>query len=371
MEGALKKTKFNEAHYVLKGKMIEFCGWDLPVQYSGVSAEHVAVRTSGGIFDVSHMGEIFFRGPQALDAVQYLTSNDAAKLIPGKVQYSGLMTEKGCFVDDLLVHKISDTEYFIVVNAANLEKDYAWMKSKTTQFDVEVINESADYAQVAIQGPKAGKLLAELTNTDLAAMSYYTFTKGEVMGMDAIIARTGYTGEYGFEVYIKDDAQKASKLFLELCQKGEKYGIVPVGLGARDSLRLECCMALYGNDIDDSHTILEANLAWILKLQKGDFIGKDVLLKQKEAGIQRKLVGFEMIGRGIARHGYPVYVDGQQFETIGSGTMTPFLKKAVGMTYLPMGKTETGSEFQVKIREELVTAKVVATPFYKFDQKSI
>jgi aminomethyltransferase len=371
MEVDVKKTKFNEAHYVLKGKMIEFCGWDLPVQYSGINAEHVAVRTSGGIFDVSHMGEIFFRGPQALAAVQYLTSNDASKLTPGKVQYSGLMTEKGCFVDDLLVHKISENEYFIVVNAANLEKDYEWMKSKTAHFNVEVKNESADYSQVAIQGPKSGKLLAEFTKTDLAAMKYYTFTKGKVSGMDAIIARTGYTGEYGFEVYIKEDAKKATKLFLELCEKGKKYGIVPVGLGARDSLRLECCMALYGNDIDDSHTILEANLAWILKLQKGDFIGKNVLLKQQETGIQRKLVGFEMIGRGIARHGYPVYVNGKQFETVCSGTMAPYLKKAIGMTYLPIGKTEPGTEFQVKIREELVTAKVVMTPFYKFDQKSI
>jgi aminomethyltransferase len=366
----MKKTKFNEAHYILKGKMIEFFGWDLPVQYSGINAEHVAVRTSGGIFDVSHMGEIFFRGPQALAAIQYLTSNDASKLVPGKVQYSGLMTEKGCFVDDLLVHMISETEYLLVVNAANLEKDYDWMKKKAAHFKAEIKNESADYSQAAIQGPNSGKLLSEFTTTDLGSMKYYTFTKGRVMGLEAIIARTGYTGEYGFEVYIKEDAPKATKLFLELCEKGKKHGIVPAGLGARDTLRLEAGMALYGNDIDDSHTVLEANLAWILKLQKGDFLGREPLLKQKEEGIRRKLVGFEMVDRGIARHGYPVYVGGKPFETVCSGTLAPYLKKALGMTYLPLEKTEPGAEFQIKIRDDFATAKVVATPFYKIDQKS-
>jgi aminomethyltransferase len=363
----MKKTKFNKAHYKLEGRMIDFFGWDLPVQYSGINAEHIAVRTTGGIFDVSHMGEIFFRGAQALEAVQFITSNNAAKLKPGKIQYSGLVTDKGCFVDDLLVHKIDDNQYLLVVNAANVEKDYQWMLDKAGHFDVEIKNESNDYSQVAIQGPYSGDLLSQFTETDLTSMKYYHFTQGKVMGIDAIISRTGYTGEYGFEVYIKSDEDEASELFLQLCEKGKKYNIVPTGLGARDSLRLEASMALYGNDIDDSHTVLEANLGWILKLKKGEFIGRDVLLKQKEAGIKRRLVGFEVIDRGIARHGYPVYVDGEQFETVCSGTFAPFLKKAIGMTYLPIEKVEIGTQFQIGIRNKMVTAQVVETPFYKND----
>ena len=364
----MKKTKFNEAHYELKGKMIDFFGWDLPVQYSGINAEHISVRTGGGIFDVSHMGEVFFRGPQALDAVQHITSNNAAKLIPGKIQYSGLMTENGCFVDDLLVYMVNENEYLLVINAANVEKDFQWMKDKAGHFDVEIKNESPDYSQVAIQGPQAGKLLAHFTDTDLAGMKYYHFTRGQVMGIDAIISRTGYTGEYGFEVYTQADEKTSSKLFVELAVKGKEYGIIPIGLGARDTLRLEASMALYGNDIDDAHTVLEANLGWILRLKKGDFIGRDALLKQKETGISRKLVGFEMVDRGIARHGYPVFVDGKQFESVCSGTFAPYLKKAIGMTYLPLEKTELGTEFHIEIRGKLVTAKVVATPFYKVEQ---
>lgn len=364
----MKKTKFNQAHYALNGKMIDFFGWDLPVQYSGLTAEHLAVRNTGGIFDVSHMGEIFFRGPQALDAIQYITSNNAAKLIPGKIQYSGLVTEKGCFVDDLLVYMINENEYMLVVNAANVEKDYEWMQKKVSHFDVETKNESMEYSQVAIQGPVSGDLLSNFTDTDLNAIHYYNFTRGKVKNIDAIISRTGYTGEYGFEVYIKSEAETASKLFFELCKKGEDYNVIPTGLGARDTLRLEAGMALYGNDIDDSHTVLEANLGWILKFKKGDFIGRDVLLKQKEEGIKRKLVGFELIDRGIARHGYPVYVENKEFETVCSGTFAPYLRKPVGMTYLPINKTDLGTEFQIEIRNKKVTAKVVETPFYKSKQ---
>ena len=365
----MKKTKLNKAHYILKGKMVDFVGWDLPVQYSqtGINEEHNAVRTSGGIFDVSHMGEIFFRGPQALDALQYLTSNNVARLIPGKIHYSGLLTEKGCFVDDLTVYMLSEREYLIVVNAANTEKDYRWVKEKAGHFDVEIVDESDAYSQVAIQGPNAEKLLSQFTgsNTDPGAIKYYHFTNGKIKESDAIISRTGYTGEDGFEIYFKSGEESASQFFLELVEKGKAFGIVPVGLGARDTLRLEASMALYGNDIDDSHTILEADLGWILKLKKGDFIGRDVLLKQKEEGITRKLVGFELTGRGIARHGYPVYVDGKEVETVASGTFAPFLKKAIGMTYLPIDKCEIGTEFQVGIRGKMVSARVVETPFYK------
>ncbi len=361
----MKKTKVNKAHYTLKGKMTEFFGWDLPVQFSGLVAEHMAVRTSGGIFDVSHMGEIFFKGKQALDAVQYLTSNNAAKLLAGKIQYSALLTETGCFVDDLLVYMLSEDEYMLVVNAANVEKDFKWMTEKAGRFDVKIENRSDDYTQIAIQGPAAEQLLAEFTDTDLAAVDYYQFVKGKVNGHDTIISRTGYTGEDGFEIYFVSDEDRASKIFLDLVDRGKKYDIVPAGLGARDTLRLEAKMSLYGNDIDDSHTVLEADLAWILKLKKGDFIGREPLLKQKEEGIKRKLIGFEVTARGIARHGYPVYLDNQEYSTVTSGTFAPYLKKAIGLTYLPIEKCEIGSEFDIGIRDNRVSAKVVDTPFYK------
>jgi aminomethyltransferase len=361
----MKKTKANKAHHLLNGKMIDFFGWDLPVLYSGLSAEHIAVRKTGGIFDVSHMGEIFFRGKEALAAVQHLTSNNAAKLKPGQIQYSGLLTEKGCFVDDLLVYMMGEDEYMLVVNAANLEKDFKWMLEKAGHFDAKIENLSSDYTQIAIQGPAAKKLLAEFTDVDLPALSYYRFTMGKVKGIDAIVSRTGYTGEEGFEIYFVSDEDAASNIFLELAEKGKKYGIVPVGLGARDTLRLEAKMALYGNDIDDSHTVLEADLAWILKFKKGDFIGREPLLKQKEEGIRRKLIGFELTGKGIARHGYPVFLDDKEYGIVTSGTFAPFLRKSIGLTYLPIEKCEIGTEFHIRIRQKMVSAKVVETPFYK------
>jgi aminomethyltransferase len=361
----MKKTKINQAHYTLKGKMVDFAGWDLPVQYSGLTAEHMAVRTTGGIFDVSHMGEIRFKGPQALEAIQYITSNNVAKLKPGKIHYSGLLTEKGTFVDDLLVYMISEEEFFLVVNASNCDKDFAYMKEKAGHFDVAITNESSDYSQIAIQGPNAEKLLAEFTETDLAAMKYYFFTFGRVNGIDAIISRTGYTGEDGFEVYFKSDEKTASGLYLAFAEKGKDYGIIPAGLGARDTLRLEAGMSLYGNDIDDEHTVLEAGLGWILKLKKGEFLGRHALRKQKEDGLTRKLVGFEVTDRGIARHGYPVFVDGKEYGTVCSGTYAPFLKKAIGTAYLPIDKCEPGTEFRIGIRNKMVSAKVVETPFYK------
>ncbi len=359
----MKKTKINRAHYELNGKMVDFSGWELPVQYSGLTIEHNAVRTTGGIFDVSHMGEIFFEGSEALEAVSFITTNNVSKLKPGKIHYSGLLTEKGCFVDDLLVYFIEEGKYMLVVNAANLDKDFAWMKEKAGHFDVTITNLSDEYSQIAVQGPNSRQLLAEFTDADLEPMKYYTFIFGQVMGVDAIISRTGYTGEYGFEIYFKGDEETASNMFLDLAKKGEKYGIIPAGLGARDTLRLEAGMSLYGNDIDASHTILEANLVWILKLKKGDFIGKEALLRQKEEGLKQKLVGFELIDRGIARHGYPVFVDGEQFGEVTSGTYGPYIKKSVGMTYLPLNKTEIGTEFQIKIRNKAVNAKVVTIPF--------
>jgi aminomethyltransferase len=363
----MNKTQVNQAHYILKGKMVEFAGWDMPVQYSGINAEHLAVRTSGGIFDVSHMGEIFFSGKQALEAVQYISSNNAAKLIPGKIQYSALLLDNGCFVDDLLIYMLAEDRYMLVVNAANIEKDFKYMRQKAGHFDVQIDNESDHYAQIAIQGPLSEKLLSQFTSVDLSQIGYYRFTTGKVMEIDCIISRTGYTGEDGFEVYFKSGEDAAVKMFLEFSEEGQKYDIVPCGLGARDTLRLEAGMALYGSDIDDSHTVLEAGLGWILKLKKGDFIGREVLQRQKEEGIQRKLVGFELTGRGIGRHGYPVYVNGQAVGPVTSGTFAPFLKKPIGMTYLPIENTTVGAEFHIGIRDKTVSARVVETPFYKRD----
>ena len=362
----MKKTKLNEAHYILQGKMVEFCGWELPVQYSGINTEHMAVRTTGGIFDVSHMGEIWFRGRDALRAVQHLVSNDAAKLAPGRIQYAGLLTANGCFVDDLLIYMIKENEYLLVVNAANIEKDFQWMKKNTAGFDVQLENRSEEYSQIAVQGPVAEQLLQEFTDIDLKLMGYFHFAPGRVQGLDAIVSRTGYTGEDGFEIYFKSDAAAASKLFLDLADKAEKYDALPAGLGARDTLRLEAKLALYGNDIDDSHTVLEADLGWILKLKKEEpFIGQEALARQKQEGIRRQLVGFELIDKGIARHGYPITVDGKAFGAVTSGTFAPFLKKSIGMAYLPVEHCVVGHEFQIGIREKTVSARIVETPFYK------
>ncbi len=361
----MKTTKFNKAHYILKGKMIDFFGWDLPVQFSGINDEHNAVRNTGGIFDVSHMGEIFFKGREALEAIQFITSNNAAKLVPGKIQYSALLTERGCFVDDLLVYMIDENHYLLVVNAANSEKDFNWITEKTSKFSVEIQNQSSEYSQIAIQGPVSEKLLSQFVDHDLSSIKYYHFITGQVRGIDSIISRTGYTGEDGFEVYFKSSEDQAVRLFLELVEKGKAEHVVPTGLGARDTLRLEVKMALYGNDIDDSHTVLEADLGWILKLKKGEFIGREPLLKQKETGISRKLIGFELKEKGIPRHGYPVYVDNQEYGMVTSGTFAPYLKKPIGLTYLPIGKAEVGSEFQIGIRNRKVLARVVDTPFYQ------
>lgn len=361
----MKKTKVNKAHYILKGKMVDFAGWDLPVQYSGLTEEHLAVRTAGGIFDVSHMGEIRFKGPQALDAVQYITSNNVAKLKPGKIHYSALLTDKGCFVDDLLVYMISETEFFLVVNAANIEKDFNYMKEKAGHFNVEMVNESDEYSQLAIQGPKAVELMRLFTDADLDSIKYYQFTLGKVRNLDAIISRTGYTGEDGFEIYFKSDEDNASNLLLELLDKGKPMGVIPCGLGARDTLRLEASMCLYGNDIDDSHTVLEAGLGWILKVKKGDFIGREILEKQETEGVKRRLAGFELVDKGIARHGYPVYLNGEEISVVTSGTYAPFLKKSVGMTYLPVEHCTVGGEIQIGIRSNKATARIVELPFYK------
>jgi aminomethyltransferase len=357
--GNLKKTPLNALHRELGGKMVDFGGWDLPVQFGGILEEHEAVRTDVGIFDVSHMGELTVKGPQALELLQKTTSNDVSKLDTGRIHYTGLLYPNGGFVDDILIYQNTPTDFFIVVNASNTDKDYEWLRESAKGMDVEVENVSANYAQLAIQGPNAERTLQPFTDLQLADIKYYRFAHGTVDGVPAIVSRTGYTGEDGFEIYIAPE--HAPRIMKKLIDAGAK----PCGLGARDTLRLEAKMALYGNDIDDTTTPLQADLGWIVKLDKGVFAGSDVLSKEKSDGVKRKLVGFEMVDRGIARHGYPVVEDGQEIGVVTSGTHSPTLKKAIGLAYLPLDKSAPGTEFMVLIRGKETRARVVPTPFYK------
>ena len=357
--GPLKKTPLNEVEKSLGGKMVDFGGWELPVQFSGILDEHEAVRTSAGVFDVSHMGEITVRGPQALELLQKSTCNDVAKLANGRAHYNGLLYPNGGFVDDILIYQIAPDDFFVVVNASNTDKDFEWLQKSAQGMDVDVQNVSADYAQLAIQGPDAERVLQTMTGVPLADIKYYRFDRGQVDGAPAIVSRTGYTGEDGFEIYIAPEHAP------RIMQKLVDAGVKPCGLGARDTLRLEAKMALYGNDIDDTTTPIQADLGWIVKLDKGDFAGRDTLEKEKKEGPPRKLVGFEMIDRGIARHGYPV-VDGKdEIGVVTSGTHSPTLKKAIGLAYLPLDKSAAGTEFMVLIRGKETRARVVPTPFYK------
>ncbi len=362
----LKRTALNDAHRRLGAKMIDFGGWDLPVTYAGTIDEHLAVRNAAGLFDVSHMGEIEVRGPQALALVQHVTTNDAAKLSIGQAQYAALTTPQGTFVDDLLVHKLSDEHYFLCVNASNTDKDFQWIVANSKGFDADVENTSGKYTQIAIQGPRALDILQPFANVNLSAIPYYWFAHGTVDGIPALLARTGYTGEDGFELYI--DPNGSEQVWHKLLDAGQAAGIQPCGLAARNTLRLEAKMALYGNDIDDTTSVYEADLAWIVKLNKGEFIGRDALAAQKAQGLTRKLVGFEMIERGIGRDHYPIVIDGQAVSQISSGSPAPFLKKNIGLAYLPLTHTTIGSQLQIDVRGKLVAAQVVATPFYKRDK---
>ncbi len=337
--------------------MVDFAGWDMPVQYSGVVQEHELVRTGVGLFDVSHMGEIEFKGPGALEEANRLITNDLAKAADGQAVYAGLLNEKGTFVDDVVAYRFSPEHIFICVNASNADKDFAWMSQNAKK--VKPVNRSDDYAQIAVQGPKAFALVQSLCGKSLEGVGTYRFTTGEVAGVPCIISRTGYTGEDGFELYCPPD--KAEALWFALMDKGA----LPAGLGARDSLRTEMKYALYGNDIDDAHTPLEAGLGWIVKMDKADFIGKAALEAQKAAGIPRKLVGFELTEPGIPRSHYAILKDGQKVGEVTSGTMGPSIKKAVGIGYVPTALAAEGSTFHVEIRGRPVAARVVKTPFYK------
>src|SRR5262245_38297974 len=357
---ALKRTPFYEKHAALGAKIVPFAGYEMPVQYpQGVTAEHKAVRERSGLFDVSHMGEFIIRGDRAVDFVNYVTTNDVAALAIGQVHYSTILNDLGTIEDDCLVYRFAD-HVMMVVNASNVSKDYAHIARHAGKFGVTIEDISDDMGLLALQGPQAAKILQPLTKTDLSAIKYYHFAEGEVAGMPMIISRTGYTGEDGFELY--HDVQYSDKLWDTLVGSGD---VTPAGLGARDTLRLEMGMALYGNDIDDTVTPLEANLAWLVKLKKGEFVGSDVLNDQKTNGVKKKLIGFTLGDRNIARHGYPVFVGGEQTGFVCSGTMSPTLGIPIGTAYLPTDSAKEGATFEIEIRGKRVPATVVKPPFYK------
>lgn len=342
--------------------MVDFGGWEMPVQYSGILDEHRAVRNAVGLFDVSHMGEIEVRGVEAAQLVDFVATNHAAKLKPGQAHYSGLLYETGGFVDDILVHKVDEHHFFLCVNASNQEKDYEHIRTHN-RFRAEVEFASGNYAQLAIQGPAALGVLQKLARVDLASIRYYWFADGEVAGIAARIARTGYTGEDGFEVYVAPE--HAPRVWAEILAAGKEAGIKPCGLGARNTLRLEAKMALYGHEIDASINPFEADLGWIVKMDKGEFVGRSALEKALQTGISRKLAGFEMQGRGIGRDGYEVLIDGKAAGWVTSGGPAPTLGKNVGLCYLPAERATPGVAVQIACRDTAVEAVTVPTPFYK------
>jgi aminomethyltransferase len=344
--------------------MAPYAGWDMPVEYSGITSEHLAVRTRAGVFDVSHMGEIEVAGKGALEAVQRISSNDAAALKVGQVQYGGLLTPDGTFIDDMLVYRMGPSHFMLVVNAANTAKDFAWISEQVKiAGDAAVVDSSSRYALIAIQGPATREVLQPLTAVELSEIRYYWFSYGEVAGARVTISRTGYTGEDGYEIFVPPNM--ADRVWQALLESGRSADVIPCGLGARDTLRLEAAMRLYGNDIDQSTTVLEAGLGWTIGWKKGDFIGRERLVEQKERGLARTLVGFEMLERGIARQGYAVVSEGSQVGKVTSGTQTPFLKKAIGMAYVPVPLSAPGSQIDIDIRGRAMSAHVVPLPFYK------
>jgi aminomethyltransferase len=373
----LKKTALNATHRALKAKMVDFGGWDMPVEYpgpgGGVMAEHLAVRTSVGLFDVSHMGEIQFRGPGSLAAVQHITMNDVSRLKDGQAHYSALLTPEGTYVDDILVHRLSENDFLLVVNAGTKDKDYAWIRQQVGAFpSIHLSDYSSYYSQLAVQGPRALETLQKLTKVDLAAIRNYWFAFGEVAGVaNVLIARTGYSGEDGFEVYIPADEPTTVKMWEALMEAGQEFSIRPCGLGARNTLRLEAGMPLYGHEISDSINVLEAGLERWLKLDKGEFIGRDALLAvQAAGGPKRKLIGLEMVERGIGRDGYFVLsLEGERIGTITSGSPAPYLKTNIAFALVPATVAASGEDVLVEVRANRVRARQVAIPFYKRPKK--
>lgn len=363
----LKQTALNNIHRSMGGRMVEFGGWDMPVQYpSGTIAEHLRTRMHAGLFDVSHMGEIDVRGRDSIAFVNRLVSNDASKLVDGQAQYSALTTPEGTVLDDLLVYRFAEDHLLLVVNAGTTDKDWEWIRSHRAAENVELRNASEEYCQIALQGPDVLSILQKLTNSSLAEIKYYHFQEGRVDEVNSIISRTGYTGEDGFEVYAAPD--KAERLWNKILDAGEfgsDNGVLPCGLAARNTLRLEAGMCLYGHEIDETTTLLEANLGWITKLNKGEFIGREPLLRQKELGVKQKLVGFEVIDRGIARDGQDVLIAGRRVGRVTSGSPAPFVKKNIGMAYIPVEYANVGQVIEIDVRGKLVNAQVVILPFYK------
>ncbi|HEV8579855.1 MAG TPA: glycine cleavage system aminomethyltransferase GcvT [Thermoanaerobaculia bacterium] len=354
----LRRTPLHESHLEAGGKMVEFAGWEMPVQYAGVIEEHRAVRTAAGLFDVSHMGEVRVRGPRAEAVLQRMTPNDVAKLTPGRAHYSGLLTERGTYVDDLLVYRLAPEDFLVVVNASNAARDFAWMAERAAG-EAEVVDESDRFALLALQGPRALEVLAPLASGEISGLKYYGFLQGQVDGAPAIISRTGYTGEDGFELYLApEDAPRIWRRLLSA-------GAMPAGLGARDTLRLEAAMALYGHEIDETTTPFEAGLGWVVKLDKGDFIGREALVAQKAQGVPRKLAGFEVQGRGIARQGHTVVSDGDTVGGVTSGTWSPTFEKALGMAYVPPEMAAPGTPLTLEVRGKALPAVVVELPFYR------
>lgn len=360
----LKKTPLNEVHRSLGGKMVDFGGWDMPVQYAaGVIAEHLATREKAGLFDVSHMGEIWVEGADAIAFVNRITTNDVTKLVDGQAHYSALTNETGGVVDDLLVYRFDQDKLLLVVNASTTEKDWEWITSRVEDENITLTNASADYCQIAIQGPKAVEIAQKFTDVNLSEIKYYHFTVDKFDGVDAIISRTGYTGEDGFEVYA--DKDEAVRIWNDLLEAGAEYGILPAGLAARNTLRLESAMSLYGHELSDDISPLEAGLGWICKLNKGEFTGREPMAKLKEEGLKRKLVGFEMVDKGIARDEMDVYINDKKVGIVTSASPAPYLKKNIGLAFVPAEFAKPGQEITIDVRGRKLKAVVVPTPFYK------
>jgi aminomethyltransferase len=364
----LKKTALYNAHQKYGGKIIDFAGWALPVQYEGILQEHEAVRNAAGLFDVSHMGEIEVKGPQAEDYVQYLVTNDVTSIENGQIIYAMMCYQHGGVVDDVLIYKFSQEYFYIVVNASNIEKDYQWMSENSASYDVKIINRSKEISEIALQGPKSEKILQKLTSQDLSKLKFFNFIEDVLIdGVKCLVSRSGYTGEDGFEIYAENE--HIEKLWDNLMEAGKELGLVAAALGCRDTLRFEACLPLYGNEITENITPLEAGLGIFVKLNKDDFIGKAELLKQKEEGLKRKLVGFEMIDRGIPRHGYEVSVDGRSIGFVTTGYMAPSLKKNIGLALIDSVFSDIDTEINIIIRNKPAKAKVISKKFYNKNYK--
>ncbi|NBX15956.1 MAG: glycine cleavage system aminomethyltransferase GcvT [Proteobacteria bacterium] len=364
-QSPLKRTPLNEEHRRLGARMVDFGGWDMPVQYSGVIDEHKTVRTAVGLFDVSHMGELMVSGRGANDFLQKMTTNDVTKIAAGQAQYSALCKEDGCVIDDIIVYRRGMDSFLVCVNASNTTKDEQWLRAHLPSSGVILENESEAYAQIAVQGPKARELVQQIVDINISQLKYYWFAEGKVLGQPSIIARTGYTGELGYELYVP--SQGAARIWAALVEAGQKFGGKPCGLGARDTLRLEMGYLLYGNDMDESINALECGLGWVTKFSKGEFIGSKALAAQKEAGLKRQIVGLQMVDKAIARHGYKVFSaaeGGQELGWVTSGTVGPSINLNVGMAYVTPDYSAAGSEIFVEIRGERKAAKVVRKPFY-------